>query len=225
MEDDGVTDWRYDIVVTIDKRDDGFTVDFTGTSRRRPRRSTPRSRPPEQRCTPTLLALVDPTLNANAGVFELVNVVAPAGTSSTRRGLRPSSAARSRFQAGSETIIKAFAVVLPDRVSAGGFGSGIICRRDSSIPPRDRNAGTTYEGGQAPPRDPTATMRYLGRWRSISREVWEHKYPCSSTIVAGSGGVRTFRGGPALCTRSGSWPITFRPWRSSSRRAVGHLRR
>ena len=36
MEDDGVTDRRYDIAVMIDKRDDGFTVDFTGTSPQAP---------------------------------------------------------------------------------------------------------------------------------------------------------------------------------------------
>jgi N-methylhydantoinase B len=36
LEDDGLTDRRYEYVVTVAKRDDGFTVDFTGTSPQAP---------------------------------------------------------------------------------------------------------------------------------------------------------------------------------------------
>jgi N-methylhydantoinase B len=204
MEDDGVTDRRYDIVVTIDKRDDGFTVDFTGTS---PQALTPINATitsTRAAVYAALMALVDPTLNANAGVFELIDVVAPAGT--FVNATRPAPVFGCTFEISKrvpETLIKAFADVLPEHVSAGGFGSGnnMSARFIDPATGKESLWYNFYEGGQgatAHADGNSALYFWAGTALNQPIEVWEHKYPVlveRYALVPGSGGDGAQRGG------------------------------
>ena len=204
MEDDGVTDRRYDIVVAIDKRDDGFIVDFAGTSAQAPTPINATITSTRAAVYAALIALVDPTVNANAGVFDLVDVVAPEGTFINAK--RPAPVFACTFEISKrvpETIVRAFAKALPERVSAGGFGSG----NNMSARFIDPQTGAEslwynfYEGGQG------ATAHADGNnalyfWASTALnqpiEVWEHKYPVlveRYALIPGSGGNGRYRGG------------------------------
>jgi N-methylhydantoinase B/oxoprolinase/acetone carboxylase alpha subunit len=204
MEDDGVTDRRYDIAVTIDKRDDGFTVDFTGSSAQAPTPINATITSTRAAVYAALLALVDPTLNANAGVFELVDVIAPAGT--FVNATRPAPVFGCTFEISKrvpETIVKAFAAALPDRVSAGGFGSGnnMSARFIDPATGQESLWYNFYEGGQGATAESdgnNALYFWAGTALNQPIEVWEHKYPVlveRYALVAGSGGNGTFRGG------------------------------
>lgn len=204
MEDDGVTDRRYDIVVAIDKRDDGFTVDFTGTSPQAPTPINATITSTRAAVYAALLALVDPTLHANAGVFELIEVIAPPG--SFVSATRPAPVFGCTFEISKripETIVKAFAQSLPDRVSAGGFGSGNNMSARFLDPATGRESlwYNFYEGGQgatAQADGNNALYFWAGTALNQPIEVWEHKYPVlveRYALVPGSGGDGASRGG------------------------------
>jgi N-methylhydantoinase B/oxoprolinase/acetone carboxylase alpha subunit len=204
MEDDGVTDRRYDIVVSIDKSDAGFTVDFTGTSAQAPTPINATITSTRAAVYAALIALVDPSVNANAGVFDLVDVVAPEGTFVNAK--RPAPVFGCTFEISKrvpETILKAFAKTLPKRVSAGSFGSG----NNMSARFIDPQTGAEslwynfYEGGQgatAYTDGNNALYFWAGTALNQPIEVWEHKYPVlveRYALIAGSGGAGRYRGG------------------------------
>ena len=204
MEDDGVTDRRYDIMVSIDKREDGFTVDFTGSSAQAPTPINATITSTRAAVYAALIALVDPTLPANAGVFELIDVIAPAGT--FVNATRPAPVFGCTFEISKrvpETIVKAFAAVVPERVSAGGFGSGnnMAARFIDPATGQESLWYNFYEGRQgATAQDDGNSALYFWAGTALNQpiEVWEHKYPVlveRYALIPGSGGDGTHRGG------------------------------
>jgi N-methylhydantoinase B len=204
LEDDGLTSRQYEYVVKVEKHDRGFIVDFTGTS---PQAPTPinggiGSTRASTYCA--LIALVDTTIPANAGIFEQVEIIAPLGTIVNARPPAPDLAATFELSKRvPETILKAFAEIVPGRVCAGGFSSG------NNIAARftDPNTGEEslwynfYEGGQG------ATASHDGNnglyfWADSTLnqpiEIWEHKYPVlveRYALIPDSGGAGRYRGG------------------------------
>ena len=204
MEDDGLTDRRYEYVVTVDKRDDGFTVDFTGTSPQAPTPINGSIGATRAATYCAIIALVDTTIPANAGIFEQVEIIAPLGTIVNARP--PAPVLADTFELSKrvpEAILKAFADVLPDRVSAGCFCSGNNIAARFTDPATDEESlwYNFYEGGQG------ATSRHDGNsglyyWADSTWnqpiEVWEHKYPVlvdKYALIPDSGGAGKYRGG------------------------------
>ena len=101
-----------------------------------------------------------------------------------------------------ETIVKAFADALPERVSAGGFGSGnnMSARFIDPATGKESLWYNFYEGGQgatAHADGNNGLYFWAGTALNQPIEVWEHKYPSSSSValVPGSGGDGAQRGG------------------------------
>ena len=204
LDDDGLTDRRYEYVVTIDKRDDGFTVDFTGTSPQAPSPVNGGIGATRAAVYCAIIALVDTGIPANAGIFEQVEIIAPLGTLVNPRPPAPVLACTfEQAKRVPETILKAFAEVLPERVAAGGFSSGnnLAARFTDPATGEESLWYNFYEGGQG------ATSRHDGNaglyfWADSTWnqpiEVWEHKYPVlvdTYALIPDSGGVGQYRGG------------------------------
>ena len=204
MEDDGVTNRRYDIVVTIDKRSDRIVVDFTGTSPQAPTPVNATITSTRAAVYAALLALVDPTLPANAGVFETIDVIAPEGTIVNAR--RPAPVFGCTFEISKrvpEAILKAFADTVPDRVGAGSFCSGnnLSARFIDPATGDESLWYNFYEGGQgATARGDGNSALYFWAGTALNQpiEVWEHKYPVlveRYALIPDSGGNGRHRGG------------------------------
>ena len=204
IEDDGITGRRYDIVVAVEKRADGFTVDFTGTSAQAPSPINAGIVSTRAAVYTALLAVVDPSINGNAGVFDLIEVVAPPST--IVNAVRPAPVYGCTFEMAKrvpETILKAFGTAIPERVGAGGFCSGnnLSARFIDPVTGAESLWYNFYEGGQgATGKNDGNNALYF--WASTAHnqpiEIWEHRYPVLVErygLLPDSGGRGKFRGG------------------------------
>jgi N-methylhydantoinase B len=204
IEDDGVSDRTYPISVSIAKSEDKFVVDFTGSAEQAPTPINASITSTRAAVFTGIIALVDPTIPVNAGIFDLVEVRAPERTITNASW--PAPVFGCTFEIAKripETILKAFAAKVPRRVAAGSFGSGnnLSAR---FVDPRTGQESlwyVFYEGGQG------ATAEHDGNdavyfWGGTALnqpvEVWEHRYPLLIERYAlrdDSGGAGRFRGG------------------------------
>jgi N-methylhydantoinase B len=204
IEDDGITDDSYPIQVTVTKSAAGFIVDFEGTAAQAPTPVNATVTSTSAGVFTAIIALVDPSIPVNAGIFDLVDVRAPERT--IVNAAWPSPVYGCTFEMAKrvpETILKAFAARIPERVAAGSHASG----NNLSARARDPRTGEDsvwynyYEGGQgATARGPGNDGVYF--WGETSHnqpiEVWEHKYQVLVDRYAlrdGSGGEGAFCGG------------------------------
>lgn len=204
IEDDGVSGRSYEIAVAVEKRADGFRIDFTGTAAQAPTPINAGIVSTRAAVYTALLAIVDPTINGNAGVFDLVEVIAPPG--SIVNATWPAPVYGCTFEMAKrvpETILKAFAASAPERIGAGGFCSG------NNLSARFLDPATAaeslwynfYEGGQGATSGGDGNNA-LYFWASTAHnqpiEVWEHRYPVlieRYALLPDSGGLGQFRGG------------------------------
>ncbi len=204
IEDDGVSDRRYPITVTITKSAERFAVDFAGTAAQAPTPVNAALSSARAGVFTAIIALVDPSIPVNAGIFDLIDLAAPEGCIVNARW--PAPVYGCTFELAKripETILKAFGEKIPHRIAAGSHASGNnIAGR--FIDPRTGEESAWYnyyEGGQG------ATAGAAGNdavyfWGETSHnqpiEVWEHKYPVLVERYAlrdGSGGAGRHRGG------------------------------
>jgi len=204
IEDDGVFDRRYPISVRVSKSAESFVVDFAGTAAQAPTPINAALSSARAGVFTAIIALVDPSVPVNAGIFDLIEMRAPA--SSIVNATWPAPVYGCTFEMAKripETILKAFAARVPERVAAGSHASG------NNIAGRFIDPGTGlesawynyYEGGQG------ATAAAAGNdavyfWGETSHnqpiEVWEHKYPVLVErygLRDGSAGRGRHRGG------------------------------
>jgi N-methylhydantoinase B len=204
IEDDGLTDACYAIKVKVTKHASGFVIDFAGTSDHAPTPINAALSSARAAVYTAIIALVDPRTPVNAGIFDLIEIVAPEG--SIVNAVWPTPVYGCTFEMAKrvpETILKAFAERVPERVAAGSHASG------NNLAGRSRNPETGedsvwynyYEGGQG------ATVAADGNdavyfWGETSHnqpiEIWEHKYQVLVErygLRDGSGGAGVHRGG------------------------------
>ena len=204
IEDDGVSDRRYPIVVTVTKTPERFTVDFAGTARQAPTPVNAALSAARAGVFTGIIALVDPTIPVNAGIFDLIELRAPAG--SIVNATWPTPVYGCTFELAKripETMLRAFAESLPGRVAAGSHASGNNLAGRFINPRTGLEAAwyNYYEGGQgATATGPGNDAVYF--WGETSHnqpiEVWEHKYPVLVErygLRDGSGGAGRFQGG------------------------------
>jgi N-methylhydantoinase B len=204
IEDDGITDRQYPITLSVKKRRNRFVIDFTGTAAQAPTPINASLTSTRAAVFTGIIAMVDPSIPVNAGVFDCIEVTAPPKT--IVNASWPAPVFGCTFEMAKrvpETILKAFAAALPERVSAGSFGSGnnLSAR---FVDPRTGDEAlwyVFYEGGQG------ATARQDGNdasyfWGSTAMnqpiEIWEYKYPVLVERYAlreSSGGAGRQRGG------------------------------
>ena len=204
IEDDGVSDRRYPIVVAVTKTDERFVVDFAGTAGQAPTPINAALSSARAGVFTGIIALVDPTIPVNAGIFDLIELRAP--RSSIVNATWPTPVYGCTFEMAKrvpETILRAFVDAVPGKVAAGSHASGNNLAGRFIDPATGLESAwyNYYEGGQG------ATASCDGNdavyfWGETSHnqpiEVWEHKYPVlveRYSLREGSGGAGRCSGG------------------------------
>jgi N-methylhydantoinase B len=204
IEDDGITDRSYPIKVSIRKTQDKFVVDFTGSAAQAPTPINASITSTRAAAFTGIIALVDPTIPVNAGIFDLIEVVAPEKTITNAKW--PAPVFGCTFEIAKripETILKAMAAEMPERAAAASFGSGnnLSAR---FVDPRTQEESlwyVFYEGGQgatAAGDGNDAVYFWGGTALNQPVEIWEHRYPVRVERYAlreNSAGGGRFRGG------------------------------
>jgi N-methylhydantoinase B len=204
IEDDGVSARRYAICVTVTKSSAGFIVDFEGTAQQAPTPINAALSSTRAGVFTGIIALVDPSLPVNAGIFDHIEVRAPLGAIVNPKW--PAPVYGCTFEMAKrvpETILMAFGKAIPERVAAGSHASGNNLAGRFIDPATGEESAwyNYYEGGQgATAGGPGNDAVYF--WGETSHnqpiEVWEHKYPVLVErygLRDGSGGAGRFPGG------------------------------
>ena len=204
IEDDGITDRSYPIKVAIRKTKDKFVVDFTGSAEQAPTPINASITSSRAAAFTGIIALVDPTIPVNAGIFDLIEVIAPEKTITNAKW--PAPVFGCTFEIAKripETILKAIATKMPERVAAASFGSGNNLSARFVDPATNEESlwYVFYEGGQgasAAGDGNDAVYFWGGTALNQPVEVWEHRYAVLVERYAlreNSGGAGRFRGG------------------------------
>lgn len=204
MEDDGIVDQPRTIAVTVAKQGDRVTVDYRGSSIQAlgPINAALAVTKAATYCA--LTAIVDPHTPLNQGVFDCVEIVAPAGTLVNPAYPAPLFGGNCDTAAMIfETVVRAFAAVTPERVIGGHIAGGMNTTAWGQDP-ANRDEFSWYlfiEGGwgaRATKDGNSATFHAMGNCKSQPIEIWESRNPACYEryeLLPDSGGAGRFRGG------------------------------
>ena len=122
VDDDGVTDQPIKIVTTVTIDDDSIHVDFTGTDaqRRSPINATISSC--ESATYFAILAILDPTIPANYGVYEPIIITAPEGSVVNAMLPAPVVGRNAITHTIVNSLMMALSKVVPERITAAYYG-------------------------------------------------------------------------------------------------------
>lgn len=203
VDSDGIVDAPLKIALAVTKADGGLTFDFAGSS---PPCQGPMNSVIATTVSAVYLAMrhIFPDTPLNAGAFEPLVVVQPAGTFLDARYPRPvSGCAAEVSQRIAEAVFLALAKAIPERVTAAPAGtSGNFC-----LGGIDGRTGTGYVmyqitgggyGGNAGHDGLSNGCSTIGISKTPPVEVMEQKFPVLFTRFAlreGSGGAGRRRGG------------------------------
>ena len=135
IDDDGLGNGPFELQVQITIDHSRFVADFSGTSA---------SSPGPINCTrPALISaarevfmgVVDPSITANDGCFRRLIVICPDDTFLTARRPAPTSSYFEAMVAASDLMRQALAPTMPERLTAGQFGSvcAMVLAKGTSI--------------------------------------------------------------------------------------------
>jgi N-methylhydantoinase B/oxoprolinase/acetone carboxylase alpha subunit len=150
IDDDGVSDQPYKIVVTVDIRDDDVTIDYTGTS---PQAGGPINSSYGNTLSSTfnaMLQLLGPDVPFNAGCFRPVRVVAPRGCLLNPVPPAPCFGGVTEVSIRIiDAVLGAIAGAARNRVGAGSYGTCINFSGGGFDPERSQAFGFYFfvEGG------------------------------------------------------------------------------
>jgi N-methylhydantoinase B len=122
VDDDGVTDKPIKIVTTVTIKDDSIHVDFTGTDAqsRSPINATISSC--ESATYFAILAILDPTIPANYGVYEPIIITAPEGSVVNAMPPAPVVGRNAITHTIVNSLMMALSKVVPERITAAYYG-------------------------------------------------------------------------------------------------------
>jgi N-methylhydantoinase B len=206
VDSDGVVDEPLVIQLAVEKKGDGLTFDFSGSS-------APCAGPMNSVIATTrssvFLAMrhIFPDVPISAGAFEPLVVLRPEGTFLDARYPRPvSGCAAEVSQRIAEAVFAALVDVLPDRVTAAPAGSSGNFGLGGHDPERARDyvlyqlSGGGY-GGNADHDGLSNGCSTIGISKSPPVEIMEQNYPILYNhyrLREGSGGAGRHRGGLGL---------------------------
>ena len=207
LDDDGVSDRPVHLKarVTLDGRSVRF--DFTGSDRQRAAPMNSNLTQTFTACVYVLKCLLDPDIPVNEGLYQLIEVVAPAGSAVNAR--RP-GAIVGGWEVSvrlCEVLFKALAPALPHAVPAGT--KGMICQ--VGFGGRDPRSGEYYSyyetaaggyGGRSRTDGPDAVQTHFQNTQNAPIEEIESNYPVRITrygLIPDSEGPGRHRGGLGLC--------------------------
>jgi N-methylhydantoinase B/oxoprolinase/acetone carboxylase alpha subunit len=203
IEDDGRGRGPLTIRVRLEKRPDGISVEFAGTD---PQAAAPMNS--TLACTKaavicSVIAVVDAEIPLNAGLVELIDVTAPAGSLVNPVPPAPAfGATADPSDRVSEAVLRALAELAPSRVPAGSYSTGNNVTGGGLRPDGSQFLWYSYQAGGCGARPwadgNSAEWHLMANSRNESMEVWETRYPVeflSFRLLADSGGPGRFRGG------------------------------
>ena len=203
IDDDGVVDEPIRIVTTVTIGGGEIHVDFTGTGaqRRAPINATISTT--ESATYYVILAIVDPTIPANYGVYKPIRITAPEGTVVNARPPAPVVGRNAVSHTIVNSLLLALSQVVPDRVTAAYYGmSNVhILAGDGS---GSRSPWIFFDievggWGARPNKDGhDCYSQGIHNLANTPIEMVESTYPLryrSYELIADSGGAGRFRGG------------------------------
>ena len=195
---------RLCVRVVID--DDGVLFDLTGSDAQRRAPVNATYAQTYSACAYALKCLMDSDVPTNAGFYRLVRVVAPAGTVVNSAPPAPVVGGWETNLRLTDTIFKALAPALPDRVPAGT--KAMICHAGfGGIDPRTGEYYCFLEtlaggyGGRATSDGPDAVQTHGQNTENAPVEETEAGYPVRIVryeLVEDSAGAGKYRGGLGL---------------------------
>jgi N-methylhydantoinase B len=206
VDNDGFTDQpvRLRVRVTIDQ--EGVTFDLTGCDRQRRAPVNSTYAQTYSACAYALKCLIDPDVGANAGLYRLVRLVAPAGTVVNCTPPAPVVGGWETHLRLADLIFKALAPALPEAIPAGT--KGMICHAGfGGIDPRRGEYYCFLEtvaggyGGRARADGPDAVQPHGQNTENAPVEETELNYPVRIVryeLIPDSEGAGRFRGGLGL---------------------------
>ena len=122
VDDDGIKDERIKIVTKMTVADGSIHVDFTGTDpqRRAPINATISSC--ESAVYFAILAILDPTIPANYGVYKPIKITAPEGTVVNAQPPAPVVGRNAITHTIVNALMMALSKVVPERITAAYYG-------------------------------------------------------------------------------------------------------
>ncbi|MBL8576915.1 MAG: hydantoinase B/oxoprolinase family protein [Mesorhizobium sp.] len=206
VDSDGVVDEPLTIALAVEKKGDGLTFDFAGSSK-------PCAGPMNSVLATTLSSVylamrhIFPDVPISAGAFEPLTVIKPEGTFLDAHYPRPvSGCAAEVSQRIAEAVFAAMVQSLPDKVTAAPAGSSGNFALGGHDPARKRDfvmyqiSGGGY-GGNAREDGLTNGCSTIGISKSPPVEIMEQAFPVLYRHYAlreGSGGAGKHRGGFGL---------------------------
>ena len=127
VDDDGVTDQPIRIKLLIKKRGDRAVIDFTGTSPEVKGNVNCPVATVHAAVYYAFIATLDPHVPPNSGCYRPFELVLPEGSVVNPRPPRACQARTNTSQKVAEAMLRALAVALPDRVTAGSHGQITSC--------------------------------------------------------------------------------------------------
>jgi N-methylhydantoinase B/oxoprolinase/acetone carboxylase alpha subunit len=202
MDDDGFGGAMRTLAVTVTKRGTELTVDFKGTSQQVAGSINATLAATKAAVHTALINIVDPEIPINAGSLEAVEIRAPLGTLVNPTYPAPCFAGLADTTARScETIYRALAEAVPDRVAAGSYASG-TCTTGWGFFESGEFVWYAFGPGGCGARSwgdgNSAEWNSMGSCKNESAEVWENRYPVrlrDMAFVADSAGAGRWRGG------------------------------
>ena len=206
LDDDGLDSGPIPIRVAVEVRGDEITFDFTGTS---PQVRGPVNTTFYVTCSAVFYAcktLLGPDIPPNDGAYRCIRVVAPSGTVLDASPDAPVVGGNHETsQRVVDTIFRALAPILPDRVGAAGAGtSGLALIAGHRADGSTFLFYETHGGGEGATawRDGTSGLRvHMSNVMNTPIEAVETEYPLRIEEYAlrpGSAGRGRFRGGLGL---------------------------
>ena len=202
-EDDGRGSGPFTIRARLTKTSEGIAVDFTGTD--------PQARAPINStlaCTKAavvsaVLAVVDPGIPLSSGVLDAIDVVAPLSTLVNPSFPAPTfGATADPADRVAETVLRALALLVPERVPAGSYSTGNNVTGGGLADDDDQFLWYSYQSGGCGARHGgdgnSAEWHLMANSKNESMELWEARYPVrflTYRLLDDSGGAGRWRGG------------------------------
>lgn len=203
LDDDGLGGGPFPIRVRIEKTDEKFIVDFTGTAPQAAGAANCTLAGTKAAVYTGLKGIVDPDIPYNSGILDLIEIHAPEGTVVNPRHPAPVCCAPADpANRICETVMRCWTDVVPDRAVAGSYSSGLNAPGWGTRPD-----GTEFmwyifgPGGCGARRHSdglTAQWHIMAMCNNESLEVWEARYPVRfqhRRLRTDSGGPGRMRGG------------------------------
>jgi len=203
LDDDGVSEAPVRIVVTVTVQEDRIVFDLSGCDAQRPGPANATSTMSFAAVAYVLKCLIAEDIPVNDGFYRTINMIAPEGTVVNARHPAPVAGGWEVTMRLAETILRALAPAIPDRVVAAT--KGCICNiAFGGVDPRTGDYYTFYETiggghGARPCKDGMdGVQTHVHNTENSPVEETEVNYPVRILryeLIEDSGGAGRFRGG------------------------------